>query len=195
MLVKKCIDICKRAGCFCFYNTPEGQWLSDGCAVYPLFGVPHLDADTVCTMYDISETKKDKTHFKHITGLPETFDFGDIVASEKECGRIPIGVFAFGRNMMPFQCSTGAVYFDATYFEPLKDSAKGMLKVFERMTASGESYYVVKEGMCLVALILPVDAATQEMVKQLESLTALTALALENKRTAKELTLEEVSGA
>ncbi len=192
MIVKSVIDICKKSKQFHFFTTNEGQWLTDGAGVYPLYGVPHLDADTVCTLYNVSDSKKDKISFNHSIGLPKAYDFNDIVEHEQECKRLPIDLYAFGCRLMPFECSSGVVYFDAAYFVPLRDIDPNMLKVFERASASGASYYVVKDGMCLVALIMPVTAATKEMVGQLQTLANLTRLTLENKNVIKEPTLEDL---
>ncbi len=193
MIVKSVIDICIKSKQFHFFNTDEGQWLTDGVGVYPLFGAPHLDANTVRTLYNVSDSKKNKISFRNSIGLPKAYDFGDIVDREQECKRVPIDLYAFGCRLIPFKCSSGVVYFDAAYFVPLKDIDPNMLKVFERVSTSGSSYYVVKDGMCLVALIMPVTAATtEEMVNQLQNLADLTRLVLVNKNEVKEPTLEDL---
>lgn len=181
MKVKAVIDICKKSKVFRFYTTEEGQWLSDGRGMYPLFGVPLLDEGAVCALYGVSSTQQEKIEFKSAYTLPKEYDFSDVVEREKELKRIPFDLHAYGCRLAPFECSSGVVYFDAAYFAPLKDVDPRMLRVYERIGASGEAYYVVKDGLFLVAILAPFAAVTEEMVDMLSKLTRLTALAVENK--------------
>ena len=149
--------------------------------MYPLFGVPLLDEGAVCALYGVASTKKEKIEFKNAFQLPKEYDFLDVVEREKELQRIPIDLHAYGCRLIPFECSYGVVYFDAAYFAPLRDINPQMLRVYERIGASGQPYYVVKDGLCLVAILSPLAAVTEEMVNTLSKLTRLTALAVENK--------------
>ena len=190
MKVKAVIDICKKSKVFRFYTTDEGQWLSDGRGMYPLFGVPILSEGAVCALYGVSSTQQEKIEFKSAYTLPKEYDFSDVVEQEKELWRIPLDLHAYGCRLAPFECSSGVVYFDAAYFAPLRDVDPKLLRVYERVGVSGEVYYVVKDGLFLVAILAPFAAVTDEMVNTLRKLTTLTALAVGNKAIARETSEE-----
>ena len=180
MSVKQIVDICKKNEVFRLYTTDEGQWLTDGFGMYPLYGVPELNEGTLCALYDISGSKKDKITFKHEYDLPSEYNFDDVVEREAVCYRLPIDLYAYGCRLIPYRCSSGVVYFDATYFAPFKKIDNTLLSVYERIGKSGKPYYVVKNGLCLAAILAPVLAATEELLEQLESLAVLTKLSIEN---------------
>ena len=47
MKIKKIIDLCKKRGIFRLYAGESVQWISDGCALYPLYNLPEFDEETL----------------------------------------------------------------------------------------------------------------------------------------------------
>ncbi len=183
MIIKKIIDICKKHGGVYLYDTPEEQWISDGFALYPLFGLPKFDECTLCQTYDITDKQRDKIHFKHEASLPKCFSFKDVEASETVCDEGPMYLSSAGRGIVPYMTSQGIVFIDASYLAPLADTKEAMLQVYERYNAAGQMYFAIKSGFMLLALIMPYDCINEQFVKNLEVLHTQCSVALFNKRS------------
>lgn len=60
MKLKKVLSICKTNGLYYLYDRIDRsgeitQWLGDACALYPLDGLPILDEESFCAVFDISD--------------------------------------------------------------------------------------------------------------------------------------------
>ena len=74
MKLKPIEKICKTAGYIALYDEfrepdpdelpGEGelprQWMSDGVAAYPLDGLPYLDEESVCAIFDVDHKRRYK---------------------------------------------------------------------------------------------------------------------------------------
>ncbi len=64
MKLKKVAAICAKQGAFHLFDEMEKggvfirQWLGDGRSAYPLSGLPVLDEENLCAMFDIPERKQ-----------------------------------------------------------------------------------------------------------------------------------------
>lgn len=63
MKLKKVLSICKTNGLYYLYDRIDRsgeitQWLGDGYAIYPLDGLPILDEESFCAVFDITAFKK-----------------------------------------------------------------------------------------------------------------------------------------
>lgn len=68
MKIKKIVSICIGTGRFVLFdriskNGEITQWLGDGSAAYPLDGLPILDEESLCAIFDIPEKKWEKILF------------------------------------------------------------------------------------------------------------------------------------
>lgn len=183
MIIKKIIDICKKHTVVYLYDTPKEQWISDGYAIYPLFGLPKFDECTLCQTYDITDKQRDKIHFKHETKLPPYLSFEDVEDNETPCNEGPMYLSSAGRGIVPYMTSQGIVFIDASYLAPLADTKEAMLQVYERYTAAGQMYFAVKSGFMLLALIMPYDCINEQFVNNLEVLYKQCSIALFNKQS------------
>lgn len=57
MKLKKVLSICKTNGLYYLYDRIDRsgeitQWLGDACALYPLDGLPILDEESFCAVFD-----------------------------------------------------------------------------------------------------------------------------------------------
>lgn len=65
MKLKKVAALCAQTGIFHLFDQPNEngevacQWLGDGYAVYPMAGLPYMDTDNICAMFDITEKKQE----------------------------------------------------------------------------------------------------------------------------------------
>lgn len=181
MKLKKIIDLCKKRGEFDLF-TPVGgeQWISDGLGCYPLGDVPFLDADTLCRLFDIPEKAREKMRFRE-GSVPEAICFDDVDESEVRCEQAAI-VLGGKNSVIPYKTSQGIEFIDCKHLEPLENS--GDLEVYERLSKGGNTYFAIKRGLLLVALILPYTLITEPFVEDLKDLAALCEIALQNQKAA-----------
>ena len=68
MKIKKIIGLCKQLRVITVLHSQSGElmWIGDGCALYPAYGVPIMDAVDLLRLNDIGEDKIDE--FKVIAG-------------------------------------------------------------------------------------------------------------------------------
>ena len=70
MKLKKVLSICKTNGLYYLYDRIDRsgeitQWLGDGYALYPLDGLPILDEESFCAVFDITVICRLSTRSKH----------------------------------------------------------------------------------------------------------------------------------
>lgn len=68
MKLKKVLSICKTNGLYYLYDRIDRsgeitQWLGDACALYPLDGLPILDEESFCAVFDITGEATQKKFF------------------------------------------------------------------------------------------------------------------------------------
>lgn len=83
MKLKKVLSICKTNGLYYLYDRIDRsgeitQWLGDACALYPLDGLPILDEESFCAVFDITGKQREKILFRH-ERLPEHLNVIDMV--------------------------------------------------------------------------------------------------------------------
>lgn len=176
-------QICKGAKRIELYSPQDGcQWIGDGGALYPLYNLPRMDGDSIFAMFDIPEGKRDKIHLWQHTTLPENACFTDFAEGEVLVGLGDLEVSLSGRVLVPLKTSHGAIYINRKYLLPFKDSENGVL-LYERNTSSGTVYVAVKEGFLLTGIIFPYNVVTPKFVEELETLCALSRVAMENQKS------------
>lgn len=184
MKIKKIVDLCKKRGYFYLF-TPDGgeQWLSDNVGAYPLGDVPRLDEDTLCALFDIPDKAREKMVFR-VDVPPTSLCFDDVMPGEVLCeqGALLLGEGKHG--VIPYKTQQGIQFIDRTHMEPLEGC--GQLEVYERTSTAGTTYFAVKRGLTLVAVILPYDIINEPFVESLRTLAELCTVAWENKRAAEE---------
>ena len=174
MKIEKIINLCKRCGHIRILKNEGVQWITDGAAVYPLFGCPEFDETSFCSAYDISDEKTQITFEK----LPRCFDFGDNIEKETECER---GSAIFGA-LVPITTSHGIEFIKSKYLAPFADSDDNMLRIYERTNAAGMTYFAIKDGLMLVGLIMPYDCIDENFVKRLKDLAEQCEITLYHKK-------------
>lgn len=179
MEIKKIINLCKKSGQLRIFENEGKQWISDGHALYPLFDFPLFDEANICKVYDISAKKAAKMHITFDLNLPTSFDFRDDTESETQCAR---GEPLFG-GLIPITTAHGIEFIQSKYLSPFSDSDDAMLYIFERTTASGGSYFVIKEGFMLVGLVMPYDCINESFVNRIKGIYEQCEMALSNKQS------------
>ena len=182
MIIKKIIDLCKKRGICFLYEGKDVQYISDGAAIYPMYNLPRFDENTLCRTYDITDTQQEKIHFSHDKNLPINIDLSDNTDSETLCQKGPMVLSIAGGGAVPYITSQGLMFINAKYFAPLSDVRDNMLEVYERISTSGDTYFVIKSGFVLLAAVTPYEVITREFIEDLSTLTNMCKVAFENQR-------------
>ena len=189
MKFKKIAALCNKAKNFALYDKQDSagkvsQWLGDGCAAYPLHGLPLLDEDSLCKMFDITEKKRDNlllTRLAWDEGISvDDTDPGEIAAEEME-----LGVICNGRELIPLMGREGIIFIDSKYLSPLEEEM-GMLRMFERKTADKRTYIAVKAGLLIRAVIFPVEAVNDKFIDSLRDMLRECKKAMQRPRFSRE---------
>lgn len=143
------------------------QWISDGYAAYPLYGLPELDGDTLLTVLDVPEKEREK-YIVRRGMLPRAPCFSDTDGTER---RLPppalISIGYGGEVLAPARTSLGLAFYNPEYLRPVSD---GPFEMYERESAEGKMYLAVKSGFLLRALILPGEPNEEDIAQRLELL-------------------------
>lgn len=165
MVIKQIAKQIKRTGLATLYydESRDVQWISNGYAVWALYGMPLMEAENVLTALDITEKEKDKIVVRELGELPAGLDFSDADDSEEDLADPVISICYGGSLVIPLQTKEdGLVLADPELFKPLKDVEH--MTVHARKKANGELYLACKGGLLLHGLVLP---------KELRSFAAL----------------------
>ena len=180
MKIKKIVDICRHEGVArIFKDSREVQWLSCGYACYPLYEIPKLGEDEFFTIFDFTPKQREETLFE-LTDHPGAISTADFYVGEELCERLTPNIPFGSRLLFPFSTLGGIKFLDSEYLSPLADEIKS-LEVYERTPEKGETYFAVKVGMSLRAIIMPFNALNKPFVDNIEKIYSLCKRSLRNK--------------
>ncbi len=203
MKLKKIAALCNKTKNFALYDKSDSagkasQWLGDGSAAYPLHGLPLLDEDSLCKMFDITEKKRAGLYFTR-RDWDEGINAEDTDPGETALEEMELGVICMGRELIPLMGRKGIIFIDSKYLAPLEEEM-GMLRMFERKTADNRTYIAVKAGLLIRAVISPVEAVNDKFINQLYDMLRECKRALQRPRFNREdggmpqITWTEVDG-
>lgn len=168
MIIKNIAKLCKERKRICLYEEPRGgcQWIGDGYACYPLFGMPVIDEGTVFAVLDIPEDRRD-SYIVTYEAWPEQLNASDD-AEEKLLLQTDIGLVFKDKALMPARTSRGLLFYDPKYLNPLKDLDG--FELYEREATGGGLYFAVKTGFLLRGIIMPKLPEPEKLADQMEAL-------------------------
>lgn len=167
MNIHKIINIFKKCDKISLFRGKDVQWISDGRAVYPLWKLPLFDEQSLVAAYDLPSSEKVELH----DALPATYDFSDAATGEEQVfyEKIQLPIVR-DNSLISLATRQGVTFINKKYLDPIEDD--GYISLWERKIESGESYIVVKRGMMLEAVIMPVVHVLQkEFLDELQELT------------------------
>ena len=173
MKLKNVAEICKRAGVFYLYDEHKEsgefrQWLGDRCAVYPLDGLPVLDEGNLCAMFDITEKQKKKLRIRR-EDAPDGISLEDTEPGEGYLFDVWPVIEYENVAVKPLNTREGMVFIQNGYLSPLSDM-EDYLSLYERKDTAGRTYIVAKNGLEIVAAIMPIERIKDSFVDTLEGL-------------------------
>ena len=174
MKIKSIAAICKKNKNIAIFErySDDGdiltQYIGDGSAVYPVIGLPPLDAESLLTIFDVPEKDRDN-YFVKTLGIPAGISFEDTDATERQVEREGISIIYSGRTLKPIHTTRGLVFIESRYLAPVAD-VLDVLELYERRTTEGTPYIVAKAGFLLQAVIMPYDVINQQFVESFSRL-------------------------
>lgn len=180
--IKKAFDICKKNKIISIFGNEKGeQWLSDGYAVYPIFGLPELNEDYICKLYDINDAQRDKIRFT-ISQTKPLIDVEDCSADETPAEMWDISIIYDGKVMLPISTAEGLMFIDRVYLNPFVDMPNETMALALRKDFKGTPYFAVKFGMIAYGFICAYEIVDEDFVRQLKSLYIESDMILKNKK-------------
>jgi hypothetical protein len=170
-----------------------GQWLGDGRSAYPLVGLPVMDVENICAMFDITEKKREKLVMRR-ADVPDSMNWEDTAPLERQLDDPKLCVRYDGRDLLPLETTAGVTFIQEKYLLPL-DGLEYM-RLYERQSTSGGLYIVAKIGMILQAVIMPMDLPDKDFMEALNGLTSQCRDAMRRRALAqrKDAALEQEPG-
>ena len=190
MKIKSIAAICKKNKNIAIFErySDDGdtltQYIGDGSAVYPVIGLPPLDAESLLTIFDVPEKDRDN-YFVKTLGVPAGISFEDIDETERHVEREGISIIYSGRTLKPIRTTRGLVFIESRYLSPVAD-VLDVLELYERRTAEGAPCIVAKAGFLLQAVIMPCDVISAQFVQRLQELTRQCAVSLDLREQERE---------
>ena len=140
--------------------TPPRQWISDGVGAYPLDGLPYLDEESICAIFDIDAKKRDKLVVSHKGALPEGMDFTDVHKGDDRLEQLDFQMSLGGDELTLFRDGGGGlVVIKSAYRKPFE--AWKECECFKRVDSEGRPYVAVMSGCILRGLIYPYKIGEQ----------------------------------
>lgn len=157
----------------------DEQWLSDGSACYPITGLPMLTEDSICKLYDINDTQRNKCCFEFFVGTPPIL-VSDSDPNESDAEMWDITIAIKDKIVIPISTEEGILFVDIKYLAPFTDMPNGDMRLTIRDGINGKKYVCVKFGLIAYAFIAPVDVINDEFVNKIEKLYSQSKIALNN---------------
>lgn len=182
MKIKKIINLCKSSRSLTIYTdlATDMQWLSDGQALFPLYGLPLFDIDSFCNTYDINDNLKSKMNMRILEELPAGFDFNDSNNFETEVEKMPMSLNYADFNVLALKTETGIKFIERKYLSLFSDYCNSDLTIFERTGNAGHDYIVVKNGFNIIGIILPVELLNRSFLDEAKTFVTQLEMTLDN---------------
>ncbi len=130
------------------------QWMSDGVAAYPLDGLPYLDEESVCAIFDVDAKKRDKLVISHKPSLPDGVDFTDLHQDDSPLEPLNFQMSLGGDELCLFRDKDGALMVIKSVYRKPFDAWKEC-ECYNRIDRSGKPYVAVIHGCVLRGIIYP----------------------------------------
>lgn len=171
MKLKKVISLCHQRKTFRLFDKISEcgeivKWLGDGFAAYPLNGLPILDEETLCAVFDISEKQLKNTSVRRLT-MPDALNVDDTDPAERALSDDDFSIIYGGTELKPLKTRNGIIFIQQKYIAPLED-VLDVVQLYERVTPDGQTYIAAKAGLLIAAVIFPYSVINEKFVKRLE---------------------------
>ena len=155
MKIKAVAALCSKVKQIMLYHEAGRQWAGDGMSAYLLpEAMGTLSTGALTAIFDIP-TEKAADMLIRDTHMPTVYDTEDEGEEEEELRfDLASSITYNGTEFLPLMTQDGRIYFiKIKYLRPITD-CEG-LRMSLRRTDGGRPYIAAKDGMFLVAIIMP----------------------------------------
>lgn len=133
------------------------QWISDGCAAFPILGMPKMNDNEILTFLGFSDD--DGIHVHDLPFEDRLTDTADGEELIKDFGPI---ILSRDSELQSLYTSLGALLINSAYIAPLySHKGEGELRYYLRLDRDHSPIIAVKKGLYLIALIYPIATWTE----------------------------------
>ena len=156
MKLKDIAKLCASTNRISISDVNGTQWLGNGYACYPVYGLPELDTDTVAAVLDFDESKQEAIRTLRLE-MEDYYDLSDTVSGEETLTNVVLRFLHGGKTIDAWTTEDGRIVFiNASLTKPYfadEDEAR----LYLRYTKGGKKYIVGKSGMFVSAVIAPFE--------------------------------------
>lgn len=171
MKLSKIASVIKERKTLILYDNENAnkQWVGDGGCIYPLDGLPYVDEESLCNMFDIDSKKQSKMHIEH---RPAN-EFIDVLADihdddEEEATEYPT-LISFGQyTYIPIETNEGLFFVRKRYMDPLEKKNKTTYHL--RRYIDDKFVIAAKQGFILKVVIFPVAITQKKTLEMLKDI-------------------------
>lgn len=178
MKIKKIASVCKKTKLIQMHlDNNDVQWIGNGYAMYPLFGLPIMSEENIFKIFDIVDKQAEK--FAHAEGNLIEFCFDDNCENENILVENDITLIIADKVIKSYQTTNGIAFIDTDYLGAFDDMAQ--VDIYERIGAKGNLYFAIKVGLLLYGIIIPYECIEEKFVDSIKLISQQCSLALYNK--------------
>lgn len=165
MKLKKIAARCKDRATLLLWDVVDKtgtvtQWVSNGAAAWPLFGLPIFRTEELVRIFDISDKRCADMRIEH-TASPATLNFSDYDAGELIATEKPLRIVRNGDTLIPLAADGRILLIDSALAEPIMTDGVEFYLRLGAGEALGVPYFAAKAGLVTVALIMPYNPGPQ----------------------------------
>ena len=168
MKVQKVINLCKESGALYITEHEGEQWVGNGQAVYPLFGLPKFTPETLCETFGLNEEQQGKMilNEKLVTDYGG-INFGELDGNEIPAEEVKVAFTYAGAQLIAVKCNGGISFIKKKYLAPFDED----VQLWRRNTGSSE-YFVVTGGMFIKGIVLPESSMRADIAAEIKEIAA-----------------------
>lgn len=160
MKIRKIAAVCKAAGTAYLIDVPDKtgtvhQWISSGCAAYPVSGIPYLEPENLEPLLEISS---ESVRIKR-TDPPEKISFAHSSDFEVKAEETAISLCLNTKQLLALWDGTETIIIDKVLLGPIT-AEFDEISFYKR--GSELPYIAVKAGLMLVGVIMPIRLTAHE---------------------------------
>ena len=172
MRIKKIASECKARKRAVLWDVVDAdgvcrQWICTGVAAYPVDGMPYLKVDNLPALLSLSEKEREKIRMEK-GEKPDSFDLRDASADEATAADMSLTIQSGDKVLMPVIARGRTYMIDGATLVPIVSEYK-LAMLYLRETATGRKYFVAKNGLLVVGLVMPMFQM-EELCRTLETL-------------------------
>lgn len=157
MKLKDISRLCAKSHEICICDMRGAQWLGDGHAMYPVFGLPELDVDTAPAVLDFNEEKAEALDVRNVY-LEDRYNMREADDYEEALTGVVLRFLHGGGQLDAWRTESGGiVLIDPIYTKPYFADDAAEPTLYLRRRDNGDNYVIGKSGMFVTAIITPED--------------------------------------